>query len=71
MSSIIDAVTTIYGSLDTIEQLQSFTILTATFNGIMIWELVTCFPSEVKHIFWPEFRECLLEKKLPAPGSVL
>lgn len=71
MSSSIDALTTLLGSLDIISQLQSFSILTATFNGIMLWEVATCFPTEVKHIFWPEFKALIRDKKLPPPASFL
>jgi hypothetical protein len=57
--------------MDMIQQLQSFSVLTATFNGIMLWELVTCFPAEAKYIFWPELMDLFQHGKRPPLASML
>lgn len=35
-------------------QRQTFQVLSAVFNGAMLWDLVICFPAELRYIFLPE-----------------
>ena len=53
------------------KQLQIFGIISAVFGGVILWELVTCFPAEARYIFWPEFKQFLLHRKLPSFPSIL
>jgi hypothetical protein len=46
-------------------------VVSAAFNGVVVWEIINCLPLEAKHIFWPEFKDFMQRRKRPALISVL
>jgi hypothetical protein len=52
-------------------QMWQIKLVMATLNGSMTWEILNCFPSEAKYIYWPEFCNLIQQRKRPSLASIL
>jgi uncharacterized membrane protein len=48
---------------------ETFVIVLCTFTGLILWELVTCLPEEIRYIFYPEAKALCKRKtnRVPLP----